>query len=215
MSLNRHPSRLIGRDAEVASLSALVDGARSGASGALVLTGPAGVGKTSLIRAALADRARFELVFVDGIEIESGLAYSGLHRTLARFLPVAHPLPDPQLMALDTVFGIRAGATPEPFLIGLASLTVLTDVARHTPLLVVIDDAQWIDQSSLLVLACSAAAPGRSHRPAVQWAERCGRTVAARRDSRDAPSPARSAGPDGTARAADGSHPSGARTADR
>jgi DNA-binding CsgD family transcriptional regulator len=144
---------LVGRDSERARLASLVAAARGGVSGVLVVTGPPGIGKTTLLRAALGDPPGFATLGIEGVEAEADLSYSALHRILAPLLPPQQPLPDPQEQALDTVFGARGGEAPAPFLVALATLTLLTDVARRQPLVGIVDDVHWIDQASLLVLA--------------------------------------------------------------
>jgi hypothetical protein len=105
MSKLRPGSLLVGRDAECAVPEGLVAGARAGTSGALVITGAAGIGKTSLVKSALGKLCRLHHHHHRRVETEAGMAYSSLHRLLAAFLPSERLLPDPQRDALDTVFG--------------------------------------------------------------------------------------------------------------
>ena len=81
------------------------------------------------------------------------LAYASLHQLCAPMLDRIVRLPAPQRHALEIVFGVRAGAAPDRFLVGLAVLGLLSEVAEERPLLCVVDDAQWLDQSSALTLA--------------------------------------------------------------
>ncbi len=147
-------SRLVGRDAEMALLDkALVEAAEHG--GALLVTGAAGIGKTSLLDAATTDaRSRgYKVLAVTGLESETDLPYAGLHQLLQPVLPSAVALPGPQKNALLTALGMREGAPPEVFLVGLATLSLLDEVADKRPLLVVADDFQWLDLATSSVLS--------------------------------------------------------------
>ena len=147
-------SRLVGRDAEIALLDkALADAAEHG--GALLVTGAAGIGKTSVLDAATTDaRSRgWKVLAVPGLESEADLPYAGLHQLLQPVLPSAAALPGPQKDALLTALGMRAGAPPEPFLVGMATLSLLDKVAGEGPLVVVADDFQWLDRATSSVLS--------------------------------------------------------------
>jgi hypothetical protein len=130
-------SRLVGRDAELALLDrALAEAAEHG--GALLVTGAAGIGKTSLLDAATTGaRSRdYKVLAVTGLESEADLPYAGLHQLLQPVLPSAGALPGPQKDALLTALGMRAGAPPEVFLVGMATLSLLDEVADERPLVV-------------------------------------------------------------------------------
>src|SRR5216683_2349208 len=147
-------SSLVGRDAEIALLDkALADAAEHG--GALLVTGAAGIGKTSVMDAATSDaRGRgCTVLAVTGLESEADLPYAGLHQLLQAVLPSAGALPGPQKDALLTALGMRAGAPPEVFLVGLATLSLLDEVADERPLVVVADDFQWLDGATSSVLS--------------------------------------------------------------
>src|SRR6266446_9267482 len=147
-------SRLVGRDAEIALLDkALADAAEHG--GALLVTGAAGIGKTSVLDAAATDaRSRgYKVLAVTGLESEADLPYAGLHQLLQPVLPSAGALPGPQKDALLTALGMRAGAPPELFLVGMATLSLLDKVAGEGPLVVVADDFQWLDRATSSVLS--------------------------------------------------------------
>lgn len=140
---------LLGRRREQAELEALIGRARAGHSGALVVCGEAGVGKTALLdRMAdgAADGFRAERIVAAESEIE--LAYAGLQLLCGQMMVAAGALPDPQHEALEAAFGLRDAPAPDPLLVGLAVLGLLTEVAGERPLLCVIDDAQWLDQAS-------------------------------------------------------------------
>src|SRR5258706_2905614 len=147
-------SRLVGRNAEMAQLDkALAEAAEHG--GALLVTGAAGVGKTSLLDAVTTDaRSRgYKVLAVTGLESEADLPFAGLHQLLQPVLPAAGALPDPQKNALFTALGMRAGAPPEVFLVGLATLSLMDKVADEMPLVVVADDFQWLDIATSSVLS--------------------------------------------------------------
>src|SRR5580704_17339059 len=139
---------LLDRLTERAALGQLLEAARGGRSGALVVHGEAGVGKTALLEDAIASAADMDVARVAGIESEMELAYAALQQLCAPMLDGLDRLPDPQREALGVVFGLRAGEAPDRFLVGLAALSLLADAASKQPLLCVIDDAQWLDRAS-------------------------------------------------------------------
>jgi DNA-binding CsgD family transcriptional regulator/tetratricopeptide (TPR) repeat protein len=146
-------TRLVGRDAELAQLdSALAEAVDHG--GALFVTGAAGIGKTSLLDVAATDaRSRgYKVLAITGLESEADLPYAGLHQLLQPVLSSAGALPGPQKNALLTAFGMREGAPPEVFLVGLAALNLMDEVAGERPLVVVADDFQWLDGATSSVL---------------------------------------------------------------
>src|SRR5207248_6441971 len=136
-----------------ATLDRLLADARTGRGQVLVLRGEAGIGKTALLEYAREAASAFRIARAAGVESEQVMAYAGLHQLCAPFLDRLDRLPEPQRDALATAFGLSAGARPTRFLIGLAVLTLLADVAEDQPLLCLVDDAQWLDRMSALVLA--------------------------------------------------------------
>jgi len=151
----QQPGPIIGRDAALARLRGLVDPAPQ-ASQVLVVTGEAGMGKTMLLADA-AGRARLaglRVLSVTGRESESRLAFAGLHQLLRPVLPDAAGLPARQAQALRRALGLSADpGAADPLLIGAAVLTLLSDLSERSPVLVVADDAHWLDRSSLDALA--------------------------------------------------------------
>src|SRR5713226_2252994 len=151
----QQPARIIGRDAGLARLRGLVDPVPR-ASQVLLVTGEAGMGKTVLLADA-ADRARLagmRVLAVTGRESESRLAFAGLHQLLRPVLSSAAGLPGRQAQALTGALGLAADpVAPDPLLTGVAVLTLLSDLSEHSPVLVVADDAHWLDRSSLDALA--------------------------------------------------------------
>src|SRR4029077_12547846 len=146
-------SRLLGRDVELAQLSKSLDEA-SEHGGALLVTGAAGIGKTALLDVAATEaRSRgYKVLAVTGLESEADLPFAGLHQLLQPVLQSAGALPAPQKNALLTALGMRAGAPPEAFLVGLATLSLMDEVADETPLVVIADDSQWLDGATTSVL---------------------------------------------------------------
>ena len=149
----RRGSGLRGRRTERKALGRLLEHARKDQSGVVVMRGEAGVGKTALLD-YLAERAHgFRIVRAVGIESEMELAYAGLHQLCAPLLEGLGSLPPPQRDALSTAFGISAGEPPDRFLVGLAVLSLVAEVAEAQPLLCIVDDAQWLDRISAQTLA--------------------------------------------------------------
>ncbi|WP_344407117.1 AAA family ATPase [Actinomadura nitritigenes] len=144
---------LLGRGSECAQLDQMVAAVRTGESRVLVVHGEAGVGKSALLEYAGGVAAgNAQVLRAVGVESEMELAFATLHQLCAPLLNRLGALPSPQRDALETVFGMRAGAPPERFLVGLAVLSLLSDASEERPLLCVVDDAQWMDRSSAQVL---------------------------------------------------------------
>jgi DNA-binding CsgD family transcriptional regulator len=145
-------TRLLGRGAECEFLDATLTDALGGRSRVVVLRGGAGTGKSALLDFVIERAQGWRVVTAVGIESESELAYGGLHQLCAPLLDHLDQLPTPQRDALGTVFGVRAGEAPDRFLVGLATLTLLADVADQQPLLCVVDDTQWLDAASAQIV---------------------------------------------------------------
>ncbi|MER6800266.1 ATP-binding protein, partial [Amycolatopsis mediterranei] len=112
-----------------------------------------GIGKTALLEHVAARAAGCRIARTAGVESERELPYAGLHQLCAPFLDRLGHLPAPQRIALGTAFGVTAGEPPDRFLVGLAVLTLLAEVAEDRPLVCLVDDAQWLDQVSAQTLA--------------------------------------------------------------
>jgi DNA-binding CsgD family transcriptional regulator len=151
-SRQRQEFVLLDRQAERAAIDRVLDAVRSGFSGTLVLRGGPGVGKTTLLRYAVAAAPDLRVSSIAGVESEISMEFGGLHQLLLPFLPLLEDLPPPQQSALRVAFGQEAGPPPERFLVGLATLTLLSRAAEDQPLLCTIDDAHWLDLESLQVL---------------------------------------------------------------
>ena len=145
-------ARLVDRRSECEALDQVVADVVSGVSRVLVLRGEAGVGKSALL-GYLSDRvAGWGVARAVGVESEMELAYSGLHQLCAGMLDQLERLPAPQRDALATVFGRSSGPTPDQFLVALATLTLLAEVAEEQPLVCIVDDAQWLDHASAQII---------------------------------------------------------------
>ena len=144
---------LRGRVAECAALDRLLDTVRGGESRTLVLRGEPGVGKSALLEYAVGSASGCRVLRAAGTEYEMELAYAGVHQLCAPVLDLRERLPGPQRDALATAFGLSAGPAPDRFLVGLAILGLLAEVAEGQPLVCVVDDAQWLDEESALALA--------------------------------------------------------------
>lgn len=147
---------VIGRAEELARVDQLLAAARLGTSGVLVITGEAGIGKTALLAHAIDSGAGMTVLRAAGVESESEIAFAGLLTLLRPVLGRIDELPAPQAAALRAALGLAAGAAGDRFLVGAATLTLLTACAEDAPLLVVIDDAQWLDESSLAAILFAA-----------------------------------------------------------
>jgi DNA-binding CsgD family transcriptional regulator len=134
-------------------LDALVAAVRRGESRSLVLRGEAGIGKTALLEYLVGSASELTVVRAEGVESEMELAFASLHQLCAPMLDRLELLPGPQRQALEIVFGLSAGAAPDRFLVGLAVLSLLSEVDEQRPLLCVVDDAQWLDHASAMTLA--------------------------------------------------------------
>jgi DNA-binding CsgD family transcriptional regulator len=143
---------LRGRRDEREALDGLLEAVRGGQSQVLVLCGEAGVGKTALLQSAIGSASGFRIVRAVGVESEMELAFAALQQLCAPMLDRLDRLPAPQRDALGVAFGLSAGNPPDRFLVGLAVLSLLAEVADEQPLLCVVDDAQWLDRSSAQAL---------------------------------------------------------------
>ncbi|MGW0167772.1 AAA family ATPase [Streptomyces sp. NPDC003343] len=146
------PMVLLGRHAECALLDRWKNAVRSGRGGALVLRGEPGIGKSALIEHSVAMAGGFQVVQGGGVEAETDLPFAVLQQVCSPLLSVRERLPTPQQDALAVTFGLRGGAPPEPLMLGLAVLGLLSRAASRRPLICVIDDAQWLDPGSAAVL---------------------------------------------------------------
>ena len=118
-----------------------------------MLRGEAGIGKTALLEYLVASAPDATVVRAVGVQSDMELAFASLHQLCGPLLDRLEGLPAPQRQAMEIVFGLTAGDAPDRFLVGLAVLSLFSEVAEQRPLLCVVDDAQWLDQASALTLA--------------------------------------------------------------
>src|SRR6266851_3750247 len=144
---------LWGRKLPCAVLYGLIADVRAGRSRVLVVRGEPGIGKTALLGYAVDAAPDFQVARAVGVESEMELPFAALHQLCGRMLDRLDRLPGPQRDALAVAFGLQPGSAPDRFLVGLAVLGLLSDVAAGQPLLGLVDDAQWLDQTSAQVLA--------------------------------------------------------------
>jgi DNA-binding CsgD family transcriptional regulator len=165
---------LHGRDDERARLAALLEDARGGHAGTVLLHGEPGVGKSALLEDLVAAAgADVQVLRAQGVESEAPLPFAALHRLLRPVLGVIDRLPAPQARALRAAFGQEDGVAVQPFLVALATLSVLTEAAEEAPVLCVIDDAQWLDQATADAVLVASRRLG-ADRVAVVFAARDG-----------------------------------------
>src|SRR4051795_5469594 len=144
---------LLGRRSECETLDRLVATVRGGESAVLVVRGEAGVGKSALLTYLIERASGCRIARAAGVESEMELPFAGLHQLCAPMLDRLDRLPPPQRDALATAFGLSAGDPPDRFLVGLAVLSLLSEVAEDRPLVCVVDDAHWLDRASAQTLA--------------------------------------------------------------
>ena len=143
---------LRGRGGECAQLDEMLAAARNGESGVLLMRGDAGVGKSALLDYLATSAKDMHRLRALGVESEMELAFAAVHQLCAPLLGRLTDIPAPQRAALETAFGMRGGAPPDRFLVGLAVLSLLSNMSEDRPLLCVVDDAQWLDRASAQVL---------------------------------------------------------------
>jgi hypothetical protein len=144
---------LFGREREREVLDRLLDGARAGRGGVLVMHGEAGVGKTALLEHAVEAGPGFRIARTLGVEAEMELPFAAVEQLCSPFFDLSERLPQPQHDALDVAFGLRTGPAPDRFLVGLAVLGLLAEAAEEQALVCAVDDAQWLDTASARTLA--------------------------------------------------------------
>ncbi len=145
-------STFLDRIGEREVLDRLLAGVREGESAVLVVRGEAGIGKTALLRYTARRASGFRVAQVTGVEAEMELPFAGIHQLCSPLLDHLRALPQPQRDALNVALGVASGDAPERFLVGLAVLGLLSASAEQRPLLCLVEDAQWLDAASGMVL---------------------------------------------------------------
>src|ERR1700750_1866597 len=140
---------LVGREDERRRLEALLDAARTGRSGALLLRGPGGIGKTALLRGAESAPDGFRVLRARGIQSESGIPFAGLAELIAPVLGLLEEIPPVQAGALRGAPALAPGTAADRFTVPAALLSLLARAAEDGPVLVVVDDSQWLDEGSI------------------------------------------------------------------
>ena len=141
--------QLFGRERERQVLDRLLVAGR----GVLVVHGEAGVGKTALLEYAAEAGREFRNARTSGVEADMELPFAAAQQLCFPFLDLLDRLPRPQHQAIGVAFGLSTGPPPNPFLVGLAVLGLLSEAAEERPLLIVVDDAHWLDHASARVLS--------------------------------------------------------------
>ena len=150
------PDALVGREYERAALRTLTADVRNGASRVLVIHGDAGIGKTALLDDLAGGEHRVSIARLVGAEAEADLPFAAIQRLTSPYLSAEISIPGPQRGALAIAIGLEAGPPPDRLLVGLSVLSLLSEMARIRPLLVLVDDAHWLDQESIDALALVA-----------------------------------------------------------
>jgi DNA-binding CsgD family transcriptional regulator len=150
---------LFGRRDECAALDRLLESARGGHGGAMVVHGEPGIGKSALLDHAIAGATDFHLLRTVGNEAEAEVPFAALHQLCAPWLARRERLPAPQRDALGVALALTTGAAPDRLVVGLAVLNLLSHLAAERPVLCVVDDAQWLDRESAQAVAFAARRP--------------------------------------------------------
>lgn len=154
MPANQPVIELFGRESEQLRLGDFVDGVREGG-GAMLVRGEAGIGKSALLldTARIAAARGMRILRTTGVESETHMPFAGLHQVLLPLRTEIGELPAPQRDALGAAFGLTDARVPDPFLIALAALNLLGEAAARSPVLLLVEDAHWLDRASADVLA--------------------------------------------------------------
>ncbi|MEV6487235.1 AAA family ATPase [Actinoplanes sp. NPDC051633] len=148
---------LVGREPQVRRLDRLLAGAKTGHGGALVVTGEPGIGKTALLDHLIAQDSDVTVLATTGVESEVSLSFAGLGDLLRPLLPRLPTLPEAQENALSAALAlVEHPGRISPYAVCMATLTLLTDHAERRPVVIVVDDANWIDQPSTTALVFAA-----------------------------------------------------------
>src|SRR5918997_2579612 len=139
----------VGRERERARIDRLLEGARGGVSGALLLHGEAGIGKTALVRWAIGRATGMRVLRARGIETESDIPFAGLAELVSPLLDRLDAIPEVQARALRGALALGPATPHDRFTVPAGLLSLLGVAAEEQPVLAAIDDAQWLDEPSL------------------------------------------------------------------
>jgi DNA-binding CsgD family transcriptional regulator/tetratricopeptide (TPR) repeat protein len=156
-------SVLLGRAEELTLLADMVEDARHGSAGSVVVRGEPGIGKTALLDELVDGCEDATVLRTQGLEVEAPLPFAALHRFLRPLTRLRDVLPTPQARALRVAFGEEDGLSVEPFLVGVATLTLLTSAAEERLALCVVDDVHWLDPATAEALLFCARRIGADH----------------------------------------------------
>jgi hypothetical protein len=157
------PMVVLGRRNEREILDRVLNGAQSGHGSAIVLHGEPGIGKSTLLSYAIDSAAGFQVLRTVGHEAGNELPLAAAQQLCIPGLAALEDLPAPQREALGVAFGHITGPAPDRFLVGLALLGLLSQLASTDPVLCVIDDTQWLDRESAQAFAIVARRLGSEH----------------------------------------------------
>src|SRR5882672_4443005 len=145
---------LIEREQECAVLDALVDRLRDGG-GTVVVRGEAGIGKSVLLQRVRgrAEAQGVRSLITVGVESEAEFAFAGLHQLLRPVIGALAELPGSQRQTLEAALGLGVDLKPDSFRIAVAAFQLICEVADSVQLVLIVDDAQWLDRSTLSVIA--------------------------------------------------------------
>jgi hypothetical protein len=146
---------LVGRDEELRQVTTLLEEARRGRSGTLVVVGDAGAGKTALLEKSRALASDMRVLAATGVESEAELPFASLHELLRPVLDLLPRIPPSQARALAAALALEGGE-PDALAVGAGTLSLLVEVAEEVPALIVLDDAHWLDRASTEALAFAA-----------------------------------------------------------
>src|SRR5580704_11981486 len=147
------PAQLTDRVSERQAIDRFLRSVRGGESRALVLHGDPGIGKTALLGYLAWTATACRVLSAGGVQSEMEIAFAGLHQLCSPMLEHVVTIPEPQRDALQITFGITSGPVPDPFMVGLGVLSLLSEVAAEQPLICIVDDEQWLDRASAQILA--------------------------------------------------------------
>jgi len=146
------PVALVGREREREAIESALESARSGTSATVALVGEAGIGKTALLDDAAERAPGMRVLRARGIESEAQIPFAALLELLRPALAMLDRIPEPQAVALEGALALRRGPAQERFAVGAATLSLLAAYAEEGPVLILVDDAHWLDGSSAQAL---------------------------------------------------------------